>query len=82
MITLLLRILGLAPTPPRTGSREAAWGLVAIVVGLTALVVWRGPEMMAASLGLLVAIWPASIGAVIYIYKLTGERMHKKDPPP
>lgn len=75
MLTYILKFLGLNPTGNgKSGKREAAWGLIAIAMVVTVLVIMKGAAMMSAAVGLLVVLWPSAILAVAGAYKLEHDK--------
>ncbi len=71
MLTVVLKILGLAPSKyGKSGKREASWALMLIAMVLTIYAMWIGIEMVSAMTGVLCIIWPFAIGAMAGAYKL------------
>lgn len=76
MLTLVLRMLGLAPRQTgKTGKRESAWGLLLIALALTLLAMSIGPDMVQAMTIIFSVLWPSAILALAGAYKL----QHDKD---
>lgn len=76
MFVLLLRFLGVTPQRAgKTGSREAAWAMVFIAIGITVLAIWKGAEVVSACSPFLMVLWPAAIAALAGAYKLKSDRM-------
>lgn len=73
--------LGLLPSAPKTGAREGALFMFLCVLAVTIGAMVLGPDMFSAMTGVLLVMWSAATGAMMYAFKLKATREDEADIP-